>query len=143
MKKQFNDTGLCIPAKHYMVDTAKKIHEIFEMVEDGKYFSLNRPRQYGKTTTLFLLRNEFRKNSDYLVFDISFEGIGDIIFEDESHFCPVFIRLLAANIKNSDSNCYTFLIDNEKQIITLENLGLFITQLVKYCNKKIIHIVFY
>jgi len=141
MAKQFNDTGLCIPVKHYMVNTSNKINEIFEMVEDGKYFSLNRPRQYGKTTTLFLLRNELRKNNNYLVFDISFEGIGDIIFEDESHFCPAFIRLLAANIKNSDSNTYTFLIDNEHKIVTLENLGQFITQLVRHCNKKIVLLI--
>ena len=55
MNKKFNITGLCVPEKHYMVDTSNRINEIAKMVEDGEYFTINRPRQYGKTTTLNLL----------------------------------------------------------------------------------------
>ena len=54
MKKRFNITGVCIPEKHYMVDISNKISEIFKMVEQGSYLVINRPRQYGKTTTLYV-----------------------------------------------------------------------------------------
>lgn len=50
--KEFNVTGTCIPQKHYMVDTSGKIDQIVRMVEKGNYFTINRARQYGKTTTL-------------------------------------------------------------------------------------------
>lgn len=55
--KSFNTTGLCIPSKHYMVDTTNKINEIIKLIEQEKYFTINRARQYGKTTTLFGLEN--------------------------------------------------------------------------------------
>ncbi len=52
MKRKFNDTGLCVPHRHYMVDTSAKIEQIIQLVEAGEYFTINRPRQFGKTTTL-------------------------------------------------------------------------------------------
>jgi hypothetical protein len=53
--REFNVTGLCIPSKHYMADISEKIRQIMAMVENGQYFTINRARQYGKTTTLALL----------------------------------------------------------------------------------------
>ncbi len=50
--KKFNTTGVCIPSKHYMVDLSERVAEIGKMVDDGKYFTINRARQYGKTTTI-------------------------------------------------------------------------------------------
>ena len=42
--KEFNTTGVCIPAKHYMVDLSERVKEIKELVDDGKYFTINRER---------------------------------------------------------------------------------------------------
>ena len=50
--KEFNTTAVCIPSKHYMVDITERVKEIKKMVDAGKYFTINRARQYGKTTTL-------------------------------------------------------------------------------------------
>ena len=50
--KSFNTTAVCIPEKHYMVDLSERMKEIKKMVDAGKYFTINRARQYGKTTTL-------------------------------------------------------------------------------------------
>ena len=67
MKKQFNVTGTCIPEKHYMVNPKEKLEQIFQLVEAGNYFTINRPRQYGKTTTFYLLTQLLKKkSSDYL-----------------------------------------------------------------------------
>lgn len=54
--KEFNTTGVCIPEKHYIADVSKKITEIEKMVEEGKYFTINKPRLSGKTTILYLLK---------------------------------------------------------------------------------------
>lgn len=48
-----------------MVDTSEKIKQIIDMVEYGDYFTINRPRQFGKTTTLNLLYNALQK--DYVI----------------------------------------------------------------------------
>ena len=50
--KEFNTTAVCVPSKHYMVDVTDKVQEIKALVDAGKYFTINRARQYGKTTTL-------------------------------------------------------------------------------------------
>ncbi|MCL2026440.1 MAG: hypothetical protein FWG92_06515, partial [Leptospirales bacterium] len=52
--RKFNVTGVCVPEDHYMADTGEKIAKIIKLVNDGNYFSINRARQYGKTTTLSL-----------------------------------------------------------------------------------------
>ena len=52
MKKEFNTTGSCNPEWHYMVDTSAKLAKIEEYIDDGLYFTINRARQFGKTTTL-------------------------------------------------------------------------------------------
>ena len=39
MAKCFNVTGLCVPAKHYMVDLNERVEKIRKMVNDGDYFT--------------------------------------------------------------------------------------------------------
>lgn len=76
MERYFNVTGLCIPEKHYMVDTSNIIEYIIKnYIYKDAYFTINRARQYGKTTTLELLRT--RLHNEYIVIDISFEGKED------------------------------------------------------------------
>ncbi len=75
MPKRFNDTGLCIPYRHYMVDTSAKLKQIIQLTERGEYFTINRPRQFGKTTTLFLLAKQLNQLDDYVALRISFEEI--------------------------------------------------------------------
>ena len=55
MKRHFNVNGECQPDLHYMVDISDRLRQIKQMVDDGQYFTINRARQYGKTTTLTAL----------------------------------------------------------------------------------------
>lgn len=100
MTKRFNTTGVCIPKKHYMVDISHKIDEIEKLVSQEFYFVINRPRQFGKTTTL----NELYKrlNSKYKVIRMDFELIGED-FSSEERFCTTFISSMARFI-NMDIN---------------------------------------
>ena len=69
--KRFCVTGTCIPEKNYMVDISERLERIVkDYIEPGKYFTINRARQYGKTTTLYLLERRLQK--DYLVLSLSF-----------------------------------------------------------------------
>ena len=86
----FNVTGLCIPEKHYMVDISDKLAQIKLMIDRGDYFTINRARQYGKTTTLFLLEKMLKE--EYIVVSISFEGLGDESFESAASFCRTFMK---------------------------------------------------
>ena len=73
MKRIFNVTGTCIPTMHFMADVSGKVDQVMEMIARGDYFAVNRPRQYGKTTLMYLLEQQLLKDKDYLVLSISFE----------------------------------------------------------------------
>ena len=96
--KEFNTTAVCIPEMHYMVDLSERVKEIKKLVDAGKYFTINRARQYGKTTTITALRNALM--SQYVVISSSFEGIGDAGFEDEQSFVKAFCRKLKREYRN-------------------------------------------
>ena len=98
--KKFNTTAVCIPSKHYMVDITEKVEEIKKLVDDGKYFTINRARQYGKTTTLNAVNNTL--STDRNVVSISFEGIGEAGFSNESTFVREFCRLLRREFRRND-----------------------------------------
>ncbi|MDR0220354.1 MAG: AAA-like domain-containing protein [Lachnospiraceae bacterium] len=91
--RRFNVTGLCVPEEDYMVDISGKIEKIRKLVDGRCYFTINRARQYGKTTTLACLEKALM--DDYLVASISFEGIGDESFASPESFCPVFLERIA------------------------------------------------
>ncbi|MBF0406669.1 MAG: AAA family ATPase [Candidatus Riflebacteria bacterium] len=103
--KKFNITGTCNPKRHYMVDTSAKLKQILKLIEDGEYFVINRPRQYGKTTTLFRIEKALEENKDYLIINISFEGMGDDFFESPKTFCPTFLQYISKifSIKQNNS----------------------------------------
>ena len=90
MAKRFNVTGLCVPEKHYMVDMSKRIGQIRQMVDAGDYFTINRARQYGKTTTLAELAKALKDR--YLVVSLDFQRLGSASFQNEAAFSHAFLR---------------------------------------------------
>ena len=95
--KEFNTTAVCIPSKHYMVDLSEKVKEIKKLVDAGRYFTINRARQYGKTTTIAALCKSL--SAEYEVVSISFEGIGNAGFKDEQAFVKAFCRKLKRELR--------------------------------------------
>ena len=75
--KEFHVTGTCNPDRHYMVDISGRIEQITsDYIDKGKYFTINRARQYGKTTLMFLLRRYLLEK--YVVISISFEAADEL-----------------------------------------------------------------
>jgi len=92
--KRFNVTGLCVPHKHYMVDISGKIQQIKTLIDMECYFTINRARQYGKTTTLSRLRRALTE--EYVCVSISFEGFDENHFESSGAFCKIFMKHINA-----------------------------------------------
>jgi len=80
--RKFNVTGICVPEMHYMVDISEKIEKIFKLVEEKSYFTINRGRQYGKTTTLGILEKRMQREG-YICASISFQYSDNKMFTDE------------------------------------------------------------
>ena len=130
MKKRFNTTGTCIPEKHYMADTSEKIRKIKLLVEQGLYFTINRPRQYGKTTTMYLLKKELEK--EFTVVSTSFEGISSDRYETHEKF----LSSLFAKLEDASD-----LFENHPPATTFDELSRYITQINRDNDKKIVLII--
>ena len=142
--KEFNTTGVCIPEKHYMVDISEKLAKIEKMVEKGRYFTINRPRQTGKTTTIYLLTKELIKK-DYFVLKMSFEAKSTKIFTSEKRFIKSFLKEIERNIKfrvKKNKEKLLSLIKNKKDFLdNLSELSYLITDLVLMAEKEVVLII--
>jgi hypothetical protein len=87
-----------------MVNVDAKIEAIVQdYIMQGEYFTINRARQYGKTTTLDLLRR--RLADEYVVIDLSFEGKEED-FSSLETFAEGFREDLADKLKPQDEKLF-------------------------------------
>ena len=116
MERYFNTEGICWPDMHYMVPLDERLEKIKGLfVDRGKYFIINRGRQYGKTTTLQALA-AYLKN-DYTVIALDFQELCTSNFENEDKFVASFVRIFISAIKT--------IIDNNESHELQEVLALF------------------
>ena len=99
MPKVFNTTAVCIPEEHYMVDISGRLKEIKSLVDAGKYFTINRARQYGKTTTLRALYRYLQK--EYYVVLLDFQTFDNDKFENGNVFSAAFINSFLRSLKRN------------------------------------------
>lgn len=98
MSKIFNTSAVCRPEIHYMVDLSDRLEQIKKMVDRGDYFTINRARQYGKTTMLRALGSFLAEN--YVVVSLDFQMMSQSDFEKESSFSEAFAREVLEEISN-------------------------------------------
>lgn len=122
-----------------MVDLSNRIQQIInQYIESGQYFTINRARQYGKTTLLYLLEKELRKQ-DYLVLSLSFEA-ADEYFES--------LGSLAEGLSLDIEECLREQNVDEKVLeewnhsiserFPMRSLGTKISNLCRKCGKKVV-----
>jgi hypothetical protein len=141
MQKQFNTAGVCLPSKHYMADVSGKVMQVYQMVENGAYFVINRPRQYGKTSTLYALSDLLQKNPEYLTFNISFEALGDKVFEEEPAFSTGFVRLIARYAKVYAPDLLDWLKERAEQVTSFPLLSESISEWCERAGKKVVLLI--
>lgn len=94
----FNTTGICEPQKHYMVSLGQRLAQFKALVDEGKYFTINRARQYGKTTTLHALSDFL--NQDYFVVSMDFQmQMSDAKFRNENAFSTAFAKAFVTSCR--------------------------------------------
>ena len=130
--RRFNVTGLCVPEKHYMVDIDEKLAGIAKMVERGDYFTISRPRQYGKTTTLHMLTRALPE--EYTCINLSFEGTGDSMFASSESFCRRFLLRISQALEKTDKDLAALWKD--EAVTDFDLLGYHIDKLCK--DRKIV-----
>jgi hypothetical protein len=140
MQKKFNTTGNCYADKHYMMDNSKKIAKVYALVAEGHYFSINRPRQYGKTTTLFAIENQLQHTDIYLPIRLNFQGIDQKWHETDAAFAQMFVEELAIYLEFIAPDLYLF-VQKQEVVTDMNSLSRFITRLVHFCPKKLVLLI--
>ena len=134
MKRHFNVEGSCNPTDHYMVDLEDRLSRIKNLVDKGKYFSINRARQYGKTTTLDALAEYLQK--EYLIIYLDFQMLTQEDFKSEAAFVSAFSREVLLSV-SAESDIPNEVIDKLEQFSDENNqtgtLSLLFVQLSKWC----------
>ena len=138
MAKRFCITGTCIPEKNYMVDISGRLDRITkEYIEQGQYFTINRARQYGKTTTLFLLERKLREN--YLVLSLSFEA-ADEYFQSLSTLAEGLVLDIGECLREQqvEEKIVEEWCSPLSEKFPMRSLGQKITSLCRICGKRIV-----
>lgn len=98
--RYFNTTGACDPVRHYMVDLSSRLSAVTQMVDRGDYFTINRARQFGKTTILNALAKSLSDN--YLVISTSFQKYSSAVFQNEDTFSRTFLDDFTSKIPQGE-----------------------------------------
>ncbi|HPP86975.1 MAG TPA: AAA family ATPase [bacterium] len=141
MERYFNTKGLIIPEEHFYVRIDDKILQIFELALRGQYFVINKPRQYGKTPVLHLLERFINQSNDYLCISMSFEGLGEVSFKDENVFVQSFLIKMRNTLEYLDEKDLFNYISERRNIKNLLELSMFISDLVKTSEKRIVLLI--
>jgi len=141
MQKEFNDTGLCVPHRHYMVDISQKLSRLMALVERGKYLTINRPRQFGKTTIMWALAQHLNQQDEYVAFSLSFEGLGDAPFASEEAFCPAFLETIAQSLMFTQPELAQYFDQEATHIHSFTALSRWISRYIHDLNKRVVLMV--
>ena len=138
MAKKFNTSVTCDPSRHYMVDVTAKMKVFEGLINDKCYFTINRARQFGKTSALkWILWN---MSDRYLVIPASFEKYSEKDWVDDESFCRYFCKqIITACVKVEDKSVICFW-EEVKQIaeIDFEVLSSKITDFCQKCGRKVV-----
>lgn len=139
--RRFQTTGICVPELHYMVDISNAVEQIVrEYIEKGEYFTINRARQFGKTTTMEQLY--VRLNRDYVMLPISFEAADDC-FVSLYTFAQGFVNKVDAVLEEDEipgeaADIWREQISRE---LPFDSLSRKITRFCKACKKPVVLMV--
>ena len=142
MRKVFNTDGYCDPELHYMVDLSSRLNEIRSMVDAGQYFTVNRARQYGKTTILTALAAFLEE--EYEVISLDFQTISYADFASEQNFVAAFSGELLENAAHIPAEVKTKLAQyaaGHPYRATLSALFRTLTEFCRQSDKKIVLLI--
>jgi len=142
MTKEFNITGLCNPQLHYMADIAEKVTSIVKLIEKGKYFTINRPHQYGKTTIQAAIADRINQSNESIALYISFEEIDYEIYQSKDRFIEAYLNRIAESFEySSHPEIADFVLSEVGKINSFDMLSSFIGKMIQKAKKKIVLII--
>ena len=138
-KKRFNVTGNCYPHLHYMMDISAKMKKVDELIDYGDYFTISRPRQYGKTTLLFAIEEILKNSVEYFPIFLNFQGMEEITNLSDSSFAIKVKEDIQKAVRFTNPKLYE--ISKNEEVNTMGELSELITNLVANSDKKLVLLI--
>lgn len=137
-RRRFHTTGVCIPQLHYMVDVSGIVERIVgEYIENGEYFTMNRARQFGKTTVLEQLYTTLKQ--DYIVLPVSLESADDC-FVSLYAFAQGFVNKVAVALEGNEvpKEAADIWAEPIARELPLDSLNRKITRFCRACGRNVV-----
>ncbi len=138
-KKRFNVTGNCYPHLHYMMDISAKMKKVDELIDYGDYFTISRPRQYGKTTLLFAIEDRLKNSDEYFPIFLNFQGMDEVTNLSDSNFAIKVKEDMENAIQFKNPKLYE--IAKNTEVNNMSSLSRLITNLVANSDKRIVLLI--
>lgn len=97
--KRFNVLGPCVPEIDYMVDLSDKIRKVKALIDEEYYFEGTCPRQFRKSTMLYMLEREL--DHSLIGVSFSFESFSIQSFTAGDSFCSIFLGKVEECLRES------------------------------------------
>jgi hypothetical protein len=94
MARFFNTAGPCLPDKHYMIPSGRRLGQIWSLIEVEAYYVIHAPRQSGKTTLLKDLARALNTEGRYAALMVSLESFTE---PDKDREIPRIISAILAD----------------------------------------------
>ena len=141
MRKKFNTTGICYPERHYMMNNAKKLEQVMDMIAFGEYFTINRPRQFGKTTTMHFIIELLEQSDAFFPISLNFQGIDSKWLQSDQTIAQMFVEELFNFFEFPYPNIASFVQEQKELITDMGKLSKFITRLTRHFDKKLVLLI--
>ncbi|MCD8023098.1 MAG: ATP-binding protein [Lachnospiraceae bacterium] len=116
-----------------MVDLRSRLEAIRKMVDAGNYFSINRGRQYGKTTTLYALADYLK--DDYEVVSLDFQTLDELSFASTENFVAAFAGELLDAVEEFPEEIEEKLIAFSEKTAAINSLQALFRVIKTWCGK--------
>ena len=132
-----------------MVDISDRIDHLEQVIAAGHYITINRGRQFGKTTLYYNMVKQLRPN--YVAFSITFEGVEDNVFVSPDTLAYAMVEKMYKNIKRVKGDAAS---DTARKIVedvlnkyssnkqmSFEDFSNFVSDLCEECTKPVVLII--
>ncbi|MEE4357814.1 MAG: AAA-like domain-containing protein [Desulfococcaceae bacterium] len=110
MKRFFNVSGPCLPEKHYMIPSHRRIKGLRELIDQEQYFVIHAARQSGRTTLLLDLVKQLNREGKYHAMYCTLESAQGIAEPEKG--IPSVVRRLSSEAEEIEPKGRYSIADN-------------------------------
>ena len=142
MERTFNTAGPQKLDKHYSISplTRFNLKDILSLINQERYFVLHAPRQTGKTSCLFALRDYLNKQDNYFAVYVNVEG-GQSLRNDVGGVVKSTIDIISNELDMICNTSYQYIRDEVQHFEPASMFTIYLTRLSRAFKKPLVLLI--